>query len=210
MAKIALIGATGGIGRHVCSRALADGHAVVALARTPSKLDPHPELTVVQGCVTDAQAVSRTVADCDIVLSCLGTSSGDAPVVTTGTQHIVTAMRTSNVDRVAMISSVGVGNSHAQGKRVSRIFMHVIVPLVLRQRYYELEGAEAVARTIPNAVIVRPTGLTNKRGSGRYRVEPHDSTNTSLQIPREDVAAFMVALISNTSWDGQSVSLFSA
>ena len=60
MAKIALIGATGGIGRHVCSRALADGHAVVALARTPSKLDPHPELTVVQGCVTDAQAVSRT------------------------------------------------------------------------------------------------------------------------------------------------------
>ena len=80
--------------------------------------------------------------------------------------------------------------------------MHVIVPLALRQRHYELEGAEAVARTIPNAVIVRPTGLTNKRGSGRHRVEPHDSTNTSLQIPREDVAAFMVALISNTSWDG--------
>ena len=210
MAKIALIGATGGIGRHVCSRALSDGHTVVALVRTPSKLVSNPDLHVVQGCVTDAQAVHQTLSGCDIVLSCLGTSSGDSPVVTIGTQHIVSAMKTSNIHRMAMVSSVGVGNSRAQGKRVSRLFMHVIVPLILRQRYYELEGAETIARTIPNAVIVRPTGLSNKAGTGRYKAEPHDSTETSLRISREDVAEFMVTLIGDTSWDGQSVSLFSA
>lgn len=210
MARIALIGATGGIGQHVCSQALSQGHAVSALARTPSKLDSHPNLVVTHGTVTNADAVCTTVAGCEMVLSCLGTTSGDAPVVTEGTRQIVSAMQHHQIHRLAMISSVGVGDSKPQGKRVSRLFMHVIVPLILRQRFYELEAAEQAARQLPRAVIIRPTGLSNRAGTGNYRPETHDSSRTSLQIPRADVAAFMVALIHNDSWDGQSVSLFSA
>jgi len=210
MAKIALIGATGGIGQHVCARALSDGHTVSALVRTPSTLKAHQNLVVVSGSVTDADAVATALTDCEMVLSCLGTSGREAPVVTLGTRNIVAAMQHQRIHRLAMVSSIGIGNSRAQGKRVSRLFMHAIVPLFLRQRYYELEEAEAAARVIPKAVIVRPTGLSHRAGTGQYRVETHDSRNTSLQIPRADVAAFMAALISNTTWDGQSVSLFSA
>ena len=208
MATIAVIGATGGIGRHVVEQALTAGHRVQALARTPSKISSRSGLTVTKGSVTDAQAVAKVVLGADIVLSCLGTTRGQAPVVTVGTQQIVDCMKVAGVERFAMISSVGVGSSEAQGKRVSRFFMYVIVPLVLGQRFYELADAELAARTLPKAVIVRPTGLSNRAGTGRYHAVSSDSRETSLQIPRADVAAFLVSLVDDTSHDGTAVSVF--
>ena len=63
-----------------------------------------------------------------------------------------------------MISSVGVGDSEAQGKRVSRLFMYAIVPLVLGQRFYELTDAEMVARTLPRPLsCVLPVSLIEMR-----------------------------------------------
>ena len=208
MATIAVIGSTGGIGRHVVQQALSVGHSVRALARTPSKLSHHDRLEIIQGSVTDALPVSKVVHGADLVLSCLGTTRGQPPVVTLGTQQIVTSMKNAGVERLAMISSVGVGDSEAQGKRVSRLFMYAIVPLVLGQRFYELTDAEMVARTLPKAVVVRPTGLSNRNATGRFHAVSSDSRETSLQIPRADVATFLVSLVENTSHDGTSVSLF--
>ncbi len=38
--KIAVFGATGGVGRQVVEQALEAGHAVTALARNPQKMEP--------------------------------------------------------------------------------------------------------------------------------------------------------------------------
>ena len=208
MATIAVIGATGGIGRHVVQQALNAGHQVQALARKPEKIPAREGLTVIPGSVTDAQAVAKVVLGTDMVLSCLGTTRGQPPVVTIGTQQIVDCMNVAGVERLAMISSVGVGDGEAQGKRVSKFFMYLIVPFVLRQRYYELADAEQVARTLPKAVVVRPTGLSNRAATGRYHAVSSDSKETSLQIPRADVASFLVGLVTDTSHDGTSVSVF--
>ena len=208
MARVTLIGATGGIGRHVLTHALAAGHEVTALVRTPSKLADVDGVTIVEGSVLSAERVAESVAGADIVLSCLGTSRGDAPVVTVGTGHVVDAMKQHGVERLAMISSVGVGDSRAQGKRVSRMFMYMVVPLLLKERFYELADAEEQARRLPRAVVVRPTGLTNHAGTGRYRAVDSQSRQTTMRIARDDVARFLVDLVEDTSHDGRSVSLF--
>lgn len=57
--KIALFGATGGVGRAFVEQALAAGHEVSALVRDPARLDASsPDLRVVTGNVLDGQAGS--------------------------------------------------------------------------------------------------------------------------------------------------------
>ena len=51
---IALLGATGGVGRHYAQKALDAGHSIRALVRDPKKLTiaDHPQVTVIQGDAT--------------------------------------------------------------------------------------------------------------------------------------------------------------
>ena len=42
--KLALLGATGGVGREVLSQAVAAGHAVTAVVRNPAKLPAHVDV----------------------------------------------------------------------------------------------------------------------------------------------------------------------
>ena len=59
MARLIILGATGSLGRHVLGQALAAGHQLIVLARTPAKLTPEagPLVTVHTG---DLNALAPT------------------------------------------------------------------------------------------------------------------------------------------------------
>ena len=107
---LTVFGATGRTGRPLVAQALAAGHHVTALVRTPAKLDlAHPNLTVVQGDVTDAEAVARVVDGADAVLSALGpVKGGPASMLTQATRNVIAAMRQHGVQRVVIVSGAGV------------------------------------------------------------------------------------------------------
>jgi hypothetical protein len=110
---------------------------------------------------------------------------------------------------MTVISSVGIGDSGPQGRRVSRFFMYLIVPLFLRERFYELERMEALVRSSDVGwVIIRPTGLGKGAATGAYRIRGADSLETSMRVNRADVAHCIVDLVSDTRWDGQAISVF--
>ncbi|HUA31158.1 MAG TPA: NAD(P)H-binding protein [Streptosporangiaceae bacterium] len=75
--RLALLGATGGIGGHVLAWALDAGHTVHALARRPgapslAALSPAAGLAVTAGDALDAGAVAEVIAEADAVVSALG------------------------------------------------------------------------------------------------------------------------------------------
>lgn len=75
--KIGVFGGTQGVGKEFIRKALAAGHSVTALARSPEKLsdlvqENSSSLTVVQGDVLDSTAVGKVVADQDVIVSSLG------------------------------------------------------------------------------------------------------------------------------------------
>jgi putative NADH-flavin reductase len=71
--EIFLLGATGGIGRHLVKLALDHGHSVTAFARSPEKLGiTHQRLRAVQGDLFDAEQMARSVEGHDAVLSSFG------------------------------------------------------------------------------------------------------------------------------------------
>ena len=70
--KLTILGATGSVGRELVAQALEKGHSVTVLVRNPDKLgELRPSITIVEGDVTDAEAVDRAVAGADAVMSTL-------------------------------------------------------------------------------------------------------------------------------------------
>ena len=77
--RIALLGATGGIGGHVLDWALDEGHAVHALARRPGALPLAAWLAVTAGDALDPVAVAEVIAEADAVVSALGPRGAKSP-----------------------------------------------------------------------------------------------------------------------------------
>ncbi|MGB6187910.1 MAG: NAD(P)-dependent oxidoreductase [Aeromonas molluscorum] len=67
--KIALIGATGFVGRAVLDQAIARGHSITAIVRDTSKLAPHPQLQVLGVDAQDPQALALAISGHDRVIS---------------------------------------------------------------------------------------------------------------------------------------------
>ena len=91
--NLALFGASGALGQALAAQALAAGHSVRALARTPSKLSAfalHANFAVVEGDATAAADVAATLEGCDAVLFALGCDANSPEgMCTTATQHIL-------------------------------------------------------------------------------------------------------------------------
>ncbi len=76
MARIALTGGSGFIGRHVLAALLASGHEVSALARQSDQLQTHTGLFPVSGNLDQPEALEQLVSRADAVIHIAGATSG--------------------------------------------------------------------------------------------------------------------------------------
>ena len=93
--RLTVLGATGGIGRHIVAHALADGHEVTAAVRDPARLPVrHQNLQVVRANALDAASVKESIEGADAVLSGIGTADRRNPLkpASTSAQAVVEAM----------------------------------------------------------------------------------------------------------------------
>src|SRR5882757_1122117 len=77
--RLAILGATGGIGGHLLNWAVDAGYPVHVLARRPEAVPGRPGVTVTGGDATDPAAVADVVASADAVLSALGSRGAKTP-----------------------------------------------------------------------------------------------------------------------------------
>ena len=224
--KIAVIGATGGVGAHVARLAVEQGHNVIALARDPSKVNAkaHEKMSVDLANI-DVKSLASAIKGADLVLSCIGNRRGQDPIVANGTEKIMAAMSTAGVKRMALISSIGVGDSSTQLYRLGfgGWIFSAIFATILRSTKKDLNAAEAVAIGAPagmlwgaatpharpsgvSVVVVRPAGLSDAPGQGQYDVALSDGT-VGASVAREDVARFMLTLATETKYDNGAVSV---
>ena len=126
-------------------QALARGHEMRAVVRTPSKLGvSDPKLNLITGELSDRQAIDTAVGSADAVISALGPSldrrATGMPLVQ-GTQNIVDAMEAAGVQRY-----VGIANLSLRDPRDRRSLLGTLVPLtgrlLLPRAYRELLAPE--------------------------------------------------------------------
>ncbi len=121
--QVLVTGATGFTGGRLAVTLAAHGHRVRAMARKGSDtsfLDGH-DIEIIQGDITDQDAVDRAVAGCEKVYhiaACFRTA-GHADsyyhdVNVTGTQYVLDAAKKHGCERVAHCSTIGVHGSVKQ------------------------------------------------------------------------------------------------
>ncbi len=66
--RIAILGATGVLGRPVIARLLARGHEIVGIVRDPTRLTPHPRVHAMRGDIVDPSSLAAPLEGCDAVL----------------------------------------------------------------------------------------------------------------------------------------------
>jgi len=106
--KIALVAATGNIGRHIAARALQRGHQVTAIARSTRTLNP--ELAGAQLAVAalgDTTALAAAVKGHDVLASAFGPGAADAGEIVTATRHLIAAARAAGVKRLVVVGGAG-------------------------------------------------------------------------------------------------------
>ena len=203
--KLLVFGATGGTGRQCVDQALAQGHQVTAFVRQSAALTvQHPDLTIIQGDITDQDAVQRAIPGHDVVISALGTRGGPA-VLPEGTRNILEAMASHGVRRSLWVSSFGAGDSLQQMGWLSQT---LIVKGLLRQAIQEKNAQEQIILASGGDwIIARPGGLTDGPLTGTYRVTGPGDKVGRPSISRADVADFMLKNLTDTRYARRAVGL---
>lgn len=206
--KLSVFAATGGIGRLIVDQAVAAGHSVTAVVRSPAKVTA--DVTVVQADLAspDPEVLASAVSGADAVLSGLGAvGKADTGVATRGTQAMVDAMRATGVRRLVVVSAAPIGTVPSPGNPhppkhdpgegfVMRNVLTPLVKLALRRHYADLATMEDVVRASSlDWTIMRPPRLTDKPFTGRYRTAYGQNLRGGGMISRADVAHLMLEVL---------------
>ena len=203
--KILVLGATGATGRLIVSRALAEGHDVVALVRSTARAATlAPSLAgaeIVEGDARDPAALARAITGCTAVISSLGTGMSPFRTVTmlsAATRVLVDVMNARTIRRLVCITGLGAGDSRGHG---GFFFDRLFLPLMLRHVYDDKNRQEDIIRASTlDWTIVRPTVLNDKPARGRIRAVTDLSGIHGGTIARADTADFVVRQLTDESW----------
>ncbi|AGT10711.1 NAD(P)-dependent oxidoreductase [Paracoccus aminophilus] len=206
MAKIVLIGASGGIGSHLRTEALARGHHVTALTRSQN-LPAAERLTSVQADLAETAAVTEIFRGADAVLSAYSpglsrfSAEEAAQLIKAAHESLFTALNAAGVARAIIVG--GVGSLRAEADRDGDVVDAAFYPadhkahtLQNREILRGLRGAQGAAPATGSGLdwsyVSPPLDIFEGPKLGRYRLGQdvllRDAAGDS-RISRADFAA---------------------
>lgn len=191
--RVAVLGASGGVGRRVAQRLAERGHAVAAQSRSAERL------AFLEGRAALHAFDPRTGAGyaaflegADAAVFALGTDArGKTTLFSEATGALLVAMAAAGVPRLVAITGVGAGETRGHG---GFLYDRVIFPLFTRARYADKERQEEmIAMSGLDWTIVRPAPFTERRKPGALTVLTEIPRAAKLTaITRDEVAEFVV------------------
>ena len=206
--KLALLGATGGIGRGVLSQAIAAGHAVTAVVRNPSKLPADVDVVRLDLATPDVEALAAALRDVDAVISAVGPHrAAEAGIVAHATAAITHAMDCAGLRRLVVISAAPVGvvaSTHRPhpprydpgDDLLMRRLLNPLIRRIFGLVYTDLAAREDLLRDGSlDWTAIRPPRLTNGPLTRTYRTAIDRNLPHGLTISRRDVAHLMLTVL---------------
>jgi uncharacterized protein YbjT (DUF2867 family) len=198
---IAIAGGHGQIALRLARLLSARGDRVRSLIRNPDHASDveaagaEPVLADLEG----ANDIAAAVAGADAVVFAAGAGPGSGAerkrtVDLGGALKLIDAARANGIARYVIVSSIG-ADDPAAGSEAMRPYLEA-----------KHEADEAVAASGLDFTIVRPGGLTDDPGTGRIAVGERLDFGP---IPREDVAATLVAVLDEPGTIGRTFVLVS-
>jgi uncharacterized protein YbjT (DUF2867 family) len=209
--RVAILGASGGVGRWVTRFAAEAGYAITALVRPNRVFQPPPGVRVFRGSALDQRDLTSVVEEQDILISCLGAQRTQSwnpwsplrppsRVAEPSARAIAAVVPHTSVRRVVVISAAGVGDSLARTNAAMRWMLR---HSTLSEMYADLGRMEDTLRASSlEWVAVRPVTLVNAARSSRTRVL---SRYGALSVvSRADVAAWLIGVATDARLDNRT------
>ena len=201
--KVFLLGATGSTGYEILKRLVQDNHTVKVLARNPAKLNlkeinPETEgqVELIQGGVFEPDKLNEHFNGCDMVISALGTGTNNSytEIYSEGGRNILSAMRVNGIKKLITITA---GLIDVSDPSTDNFFLNRVIRPNYNKVYYDQTRWETVLDDTKDIdwICVRPTYLTNKAFTGKYRVQHKHCPKGGTKISRADLADFIVSQI---------------
>lgn len=202
--KLTIIGGSQGTGALLAGLARAAGHEVTVVSRSGTA--PAGVRTVV-GSATDPAVAREAVAGADAVVVTVGGAKGVRHQRAAVTRSIVDAMAQTGCRRLVVQSSLGAGDSGVQMPLPLRLLMKGMLAAPLADH----DEQESVVKSSGlDWTLVRPTGLTTKPATGHWRThQVGDGGKLGGTIPRADLAAYLLEVLSDDGRIGQAVGISS-
>lgn len=197
--QVLVTGSAGTIGRVAVRALLARGHRVRGLDRVASPgLDDQVVATL-----TDAAAVRRAVAGCQVVIHMAATPdqadfvSDLVPNNLVGPYHVLEAAREAGVERVVLASTIRVGYLHDWKTRV----VHVGDGLAPHDLYSFTKAAgevlgEMYARLHGMTILCARLGWV-VRSPEEVKAQLQNAWHSGILLTQDDVARYLVACSEN-------------
>lgn len=201
--RLAIIGASAGIGRKCVDVALERSHVPVTLSRSPENL-PGSGIERLIGNATKPEDLRRALTSADAVIVALGTrNSLRATTLYTDFARALLSLHQAEpiCQPILIVTGFGAGisgNYHSLG-------MKLVFATLLKAIYRnKTEMEEMITASSLRWEMVRPGVLTNAEGSGSYRVTAKYQKGMKVgKVSRADVASFLVAEAEEPRWLGQ-------
>lgn len=193
--KVVLYGATGMIGSRILKELLARGHAVTAVVRDPSKLQPQDHLKVEKGDVTDADAMAKLAWGAEVIVSSFGPPQDPAKMgqLLDATRALISGTRRAGSPRLIVVGGAG-SLEVAPGLQIvdAPTFPEAYKPIALAHRdaFYELRKCDLNWTYFSPAMMIQPGERTGKFRLGLDALVSDDKGNSSISA--EDYAMALV------------------
>jgi putative NADH-flavin reductase len=193
--RVLVLGATGGVGIELVRQAVARGHEVTALVRSPDRLQSSNQaIHTIKGDLLKRSTLEEALTNQDAVLSGFGPrlpiGKDEEDLLTRFAAVLVAAMMRTKVSRLLIVST-------------SFLFKDAILPpaYLFGRLFFPtvVTDATAMEATIRSSsldwTIVRPPQLTDKAHTGKYRTREGHLPPFGFNIPRADVADYMITAV---------------
>lgn len=202
--RVAIIGASRGVGRHAAEQALGLGHDVTAFARTAAALRHlGGRARIVAGDAMNPTDLERALAGQDAVLCTLGADDrrGATTLHSTAARTFAEVMPRARVGRLIVLSNFGVlgeGSWHPLTGLLA-LMVRRAIPATLADHRGALDQLRASSL---RWTAVRPMALTKGALTRRYRVVPDGLPFGGTKVSRADVADFMLSQLGDERFVG--------
>ena len=223
MPHLAIFGGTGPSGQCVIEEALSRNYTLTIFARNPSKLPPNisssPSVTIIQGSLSDRDALTRAIHGSDAVLSTLGPTLSVSTAInglrdhstplTEGYKLILEVMRSEGVKRLIALGTVS-NSTDQDGQSLVKTGMVTAVWVFLHSAWRDvvelgkvIQGSEGMEWT-----IARVARLTGGNG-GEVQAGFVGKEGTGVCLARKDLAKWYLDELENGKWIHQMPVVYS-
>jgi uncharacterized protein YbjT (DUF2867 family) len=195
---VVVVGGHGKVGLRLLRLLAGRGDSARGVIRNPdhaTDLERAGAKPVVCDIEADEADLAGAVGDADAVVFAAGAGPGSGPerkhtVDHAGAVKLIEAAKANGVERYVMVSSMGADNPPG-GDEVFAVYLRA-----------KAAADEAIEASGLDHTIVRPGSLTDDPGTGR--IEASASLGRRGKVPRDDVAATLLAVLDERSTVGKT------